>query len=91
MENEKNELIESMDLMQEELSQLKEELRVAKQDKLMAASKFEHLRDSFNAYKASMAIREDPFVLRLALDQSRKDFSKVAQEVVNKPILRFDL
>ena len=45
--------------------------------------KYQSLRETFNIYKETIGEQEDPFVLRLALNQSRKDFAKVASELQN--------
>ena len=43
--------------------------------------RYDNLRDNFNAYKDAVAEQEDPFVLRLALNQSRKDFNQVVHQL----------
>jgi hypothetical protein len=48
-----------------------------------------YLRDNFNAYKDAVAEQEDPFVLRLALNQSRKDFSQVVQQLNEFNVISF--
>ena len=42
--------------------------------------KHESLKENFNTFKIAMANQDDPFVLRLALDQSKRDFSKLVAE-----------
>ena len=42
--------------------------------------KHESLKENFNSFKIAMANQDDPFVLRLALDQSKRDFSKLVAE-----------
>ena len=42
--------------------------------------KHESLKDNFNSFKVAMSQQEDPFVLRLALDQSKRDFCKIVSE-----------
>ena len=42
--------------------------------------KHESLKENFNSFKIAMANHDDPFVLRLALDQSKRDFSKLVAE-----------
>ena len=42
--------------------------------------KHESLKENFNSFKIAMANKDDPFVLRLALDQSKRDFSKLVAE-----------
>ena len=71
----------------EELKRLKEEnlelnIQVEKltcQNKGLVL-KHESLKDNFNSFKVAMSQQEDPFVLRLALDQSKRDFCKLASE-----------
>ena len=82
-------------ILSKNLEDLKEELKSEKQEKLQLFEqieqlknclenlviKYETVRDEFNAYKDVVAQQEDPVVLRMALNQSRRDFSKVVEKL----------
>ena len=64
-----------------ENSEMKSEIVRLRYDKESIKVQYESLKESFGAFKDSLTEKEDPFVLRLALDQSRKDFSDLIEKV----------
>ena len=72
---------EYIDQLHTEKSDLKTELGRLKYEKEFLKGQYESLKESFGAFKESQSEKEDPFVLRLALNQSRKDFTKLTQKV----------
>ena len=60
---------------------MKETVESLKSEKLKVANKYESLRETFKTFKDSMADQEDPKVLRLALNQCRKDLTRVTREL----------
>ena len=58
------------------------EVTKLKQEKMALKVQYESLKESFGTFKESVSNREDPFVLKLALDQSRKDFSRLIDKVI---------
>ena len=64
-----------------ENSEMKSEIVRLRYDKESMKVQYESLKESFGAFKDSLTEKEDPFVLRLALNQSRKDFSDLIEKV----------
>ena len=81
IQKEKEQMEEYIDQLHSEKSDLKTELGRLKYEKEFLKSQYESLKESFGAFKESQSEKEDPFVLRLALNQSRKDFSNLTQKV----------
>ena len=72
---------EYIDQLHVEKSELKLEIGRLRYDKESMKVQYESLKESFGAFKESLTEKEDPFVLRLALNQSRKDFSDLIEKV----------
>ena len=66
---------------EEENVELKIEIKRLVMENKMMTFKHESLKENFNSFKIAMANQDDPFVLRLALDQSKRDFSKLVAEL----------
>ena len=81
LEKENQELKEQIQKLANEKMDLKMEIGKLKNEKTMLKVQYETLKESFGTFKESLAEREDPFVLRLALDQSRRDFSELNEKV----------
>ena len=81
LEKLRDELTEALKHLEIENKELKDIIKNLKKDKEEIKEKLQDSRESFELYKNSMIAQEDPFVLRLALNQSRKDYTKVVKEV----------
>ena len=81
IEKEKEEMQICIDQLLVENSEMKSEIVRLRYDKESIKVQYESLKESFGAFKDSLTEKEDPFVLRLALDQSRKDFSDLIEKV----------
>mgnify|MGYP001451452068 CR=1 FL=1 len=81
LQKEKEEMQEYIDQLHVEKSELKLEIGRLRYDKESMKVQYESLKESFGAFKESLTEKEDPFVLRLALNQSRKDFSDLIEKV----------
>ena len=66
--------------LEEKNIELKIEVKRLLMEKRIMTFKHESLKENFNSFKIAMANQDDPFVLRLALDQSKRDFSKLVAE-----------
>ena len=84
MEKENEGLQDQIQKLLNDKMELKIEIGKVKNEKAILKGQYESLKESFGAFKESLAEREDPFVLRLALDQSRRDFSKLLEKVSDK-------
>ena len=82
LENTKQEFKSKIEEQEKEKNELISHLRQSKLENQKLQEKVKDLGDSYEMFKTSMVSQEDPFVLRLALEQSRKDFTKVVEEVV---------
>ena len=83
LENAKQELKVKIEEQEKEKNEIMSHLRQSKSENQKLQEKVKDLGDSYEMFKTSMVSQEDPFVLRLALEQSRKDFTKVVEEVCN--------
>ena len=81
IEKEKEEMKIYIDQLLIENSEMKSEIVRLRYDKESMKVQYESLKESFGAFKDSLTEKEDPFVLRLALNQSRKDFSDLIEKV----------
>lgn len=81
LEKEKCIVEENLIVAQTENSDLKAKIKKLEESIETWNLRYDNLRDNFNAYKDAMAEQEDPFVLRLALNQSRKDFNQVVHQL----------
>ena len=81
IEKEKEEMQICIDQLLVENSEMKSEIVRLRYDKESMKVQYESLKESFGAFKDSLTEKEDPFVLRLALNQSRKDFSDLIEKV----------
>ena len=81
IEKEKEEMQICIDQLLVENSEMKSEIVRLRYDKESIKVQYESLKESFGAFKDSLTEKEDPFVLRLALNQSRKDFSDLIEKV----------
>ena len=81
LENTKQEFKSKIEEQEKEKNDLISHLRQSKLENQKLQEKVKDLGDSYEMFKTSMVSQEDPFVLRLALEQSRKDFTKVVEEV----------
>ena len=81
IEKEKEEMQICIDQLLIENSEMKSEIVRLRYDKESIKVQYESLKESFGAFKDSLTEKEDPFVLRLALNQSRKDFSDLIEKV----------
>ena len=81
LENTKQEFKSKIEEQEKEKNELISHLRQSKLENQKLQEKVKDLGDSYEMFKTSMVSQEDPFVLRLALEQSRKDFTKVVEEV----------
>ena len=81
IEKEKEEMQICIDQLLIENSEMKSEIVRLRYDKESMKVQYESLKESFGAFKDSLTEKEDPFVLRLALNQSRKDFSDLIEKV----------
>ena len=81
LENTKQEFKSKIEEQEKEKNELLSHLRQSKLENQKLQEKVKDLGDSYEMFKTSMVSQEDPFVLRLALEQSRKDFTKVVEEV----------
>ena len=66
--------------LEEKNIELKIEIKRLLMENRIMTFKHESLKENFNSFKIAMANQDDPFVLRLALDQSKRDFSKLVAE-----------
>ena len=66
--------------LEERNIELKIEIKRLLMENKIITFKHESLKENFNSFKIAMANQDDPFVLRLALDQSKRDFSKLVAE-----------
>ena len=66
--------------LEEKNIELKIEIKRLLMENKIITFKHESLKENFNSFKIAMANQDDPFVLRLALDQSKRDFSKLVAE-----------
>ena len=66
--------------LEEKNIELKIEIKRLLMENKIMTFKHESLKENFNSFKIAMANQDDPFVLRLALDQSKRDFSKLVAE-----------
>ena len=66
--------------LEEENLELKTKIKTLVMENKIITFKHESLKENFNSFKIAMANQDDPFVLRLALDQSKRDFSKLVAE-----------
>ena len=66
--------------LEEKNIELKIEIKKLVMENKIMTFKHENLKENFNSFKIAMANQDDPFVLRLALDQSKRDFSKLVAE-----------
>ena len=85
LEKLRDELTEALKHVEIENKELKNIIKNLKKNKEEIKEKLQDSRESFELYKNSMIAQEDPFVLRLALNQSRKDYTKVVKEVYTFP------
>ena len=81
LENTKQEFKSKIEEQEKEKNELISHLRQSKLENQKLQEKVKDLGDSYEMFKTSMVSQEDPFVLRLALEQSRKDFTKVVEKV----------
>ena len=81
IEKEKEGMQICIDQLLVENSEMKSEIVRLRYDKESMKGQYESLKESFGAFKDSLTEKEDPFVLRLALNQSRKDFSDLIEKV----------
>ena len=81
LEKVRDELTEELKHFEIENKELKNVIKHLKKSNEEIQDKLQDSRESFELYKNSMIAQEDPFVLRLALNQSRKDHTKVVKEV----------
>ena len=83
LENSKTELKAKIEEQEKEKNELISHLKQSKSQNQKLQEKVKDLGESYEIFKTEMVSQEDPFVLRLALEQSRKDFTKVVEEVCN--------
>ena len=69
--------------LEEENLELKTKIKTLVMENKIITFKHESLKENFNSFKIAMANQDDPFVLRLALNQSKRDFSKLVAEFRN--------
>ncbi|XP_059079036.1 uncharacterized protein LOC131877406 [Tigriopus californicus] len=89
MEKEKHELLESLAKIEAVKMELDQKLENEQAAKTLMFHEYAELQTELSWYKEAQKNQEDPGVLRLALNQSRKDLSKV-QGLLNDYTFGFD-
>ena len=72
---------DKIQVLEEEQQKMEAKKKLLEHEHQSLQLEFGNLQDAFAAYKVSVASREDPVVLRLALNQSRKDLSMAIEKV----------